>query len=146
MDYYSNAEDQLQSANILSEAGKYRTPVTLLCLACELFLKSLAEYKIPDSPLMESHDVIALGEALREEIDFKRLRPYLNTIRKYHNDSRYPFDPKVYTKEFYGELLQIVLVVKSEIDKVNASKSTRQALEEKFGKDKVIDTSKEERK
>jgi len=64
MDYYLNAEEQLKAANGLCELGFYRQGVTLLCLSCELYLKSLAEHILPDSPLLESHDVIGLGGAL----------------------------------------------------------------------------------
>ena len=146
MDFYLNAEEQLRSANILFENGVYRTPVTNLYLACELYLKSLVEVQDPNNPYLDSHDIVNLGDILKDEFDFKTLRPKLNFLRKYLNDSRYPFNSGVYTKEFYEELLQIVLDVKYAIDNVNAAKPTKQLLEEKFGKEKVIDTTGEEGK
>jgi len=144
MDFYSNAEEQLRAANSQYKDGMYRTPVANLFLACELFLKSLVEGHNPDSPFLDTHDILNLAREIDGLINFKKLSTKLGLMRKYHNDSRYPFNPAVYTKEFYDELLQIVLEVKSEIDKATANKSTKQVLEEKFGKGKVTDIRDEE--
>lgn len=58
-------------------------------------------------------------------------------MRKYLNDSRYPYDAKIYTKDFYEECLAAILNVKDEIDSANSKKSLEESLGEKFGKDKV---------
>ena len=146
MNYYLNAEDQLRSANVLFKGGEYRTPIALLFLACELYLKSLLEKTNPDSNYLNTHDIVNIGLSLKTEIDYNYVAPKLAFLRKYHNDSRYPFNPEVYTEDFYNECLSVVLDVKSEIDKANAAKPTKQVLEEKFGKNKVIDTTKNENK
>ena len=146
MDFYLNAEEQLESANILFENGIYRTPIANLFLACELYLKSLVEVHNPDSQFLDTHDILNLAREIDGLIDFKKLSTKLGLMRKYHNDSRYPFNVEIYTKEFYNELLQIVLDVKNEINKANAAKPPKQVLEEKFGKNKVIDTTKNENK
>ncbi|MDR0300796.1 MAG: HEPN domain-containing protein [Treponema sp.] len=92
MNYYTNACEQLEGAELLAASGKYRLAVTLLCLSSELFLKSLAEYIDPKSPLLDSHDIVGLGYLIRNDIDYKNLTPKLRLMRKYLNDSRYPFD------------------------------------------------------
>ena len=58
MDYYINAEEQLEGAKILANSEKYRIAVTLLCLSCELFLKSFVERKDPMNPYLNSHDIV----------------------------------------------------------------------------------------
>jgi len=94
MDYYVNACEQLEGAKILSAAQKYRLAVTLLCLSGELFLKSLVERKDPESPLLNSHDIVNLGNIIRDDVDYTSVAPKLSFLRKYLNDSRYPFDPR----------------------------------------------------
>ena len=146
MDYYSNAEDQLRSAKILFNGGEYRTPIALLFLACELYLKSLLENTNPSSNYLNTHDIINIGLSIKEKIDYSYVAPKLAFLRKYLNDSRYPFNPDIYTEDFYYECLSVVLDVKSEIDKANTAKTAGQVLKEKFGKGKVIDNTKEESK
>lgn|GEM_PF-653413 len=140
MDYYINAEEQLDGAKVLADSGKYRLAVTLLCLSCELFIKSLAEPKAPNNPLLDSHDIVGLGRLIRDDVDYVLLAPSLAFLRKYLNDSRYPFNAKVYTKEFYDECLEKVLVVKKEIDVANDKKTDAEKLSEKFG-DKNVTVS-----
>ena len=141
MDYYVNACEQLDGAEVLAASGKYRLAVTLLCLSCELFLKSLAESKDPENPLLDSHDIVGLGYFICNDVDYKELAPKLAFIRKYLNDSRYPFDVNIYTEEFYRKCYESVSVTKREIDSVNAKKSVLEQLSKKFGKDKVVDKS-----
>lgn len=139
MDYYINAKEQLEGAKVLADAGKYRLSVTLLCLSCELFLKSLAEHKDSMNPLLDSHDIVGLGHMVRDDVDYKSLAPKLTFMRKYLNDSRYPFDSKVYSKELYERCLESVLAVKQEVDSATARKSDAERLGEKFGRDNVSD-------
>ena len=139
MDYYANACEQLEGAEILYAAQKYRLAVTLLCLSGELFLKSLVERKDPESPLLNSHDIVNLGNIIRDDVDYTSIAPKLSLLRKFLNDSRYPFDFKIYTKEFYNECLNAVTVIRFEIDNANSIKSDIERLRENFGKDKVID-------
>ena len=139
MDFYVNACEQFESAEILAASGKYRVAVTLLCLSCELFLKSLVERKDPKNPLLDSHDIVGLGRLIRDDINYSVVASKLTFMRKYLNDSRYPFDSSVYTAEFYQTCLESVLVVRQEIDSVNAKKSTVELLSERFGKDKIKD-------
>jgi HEPN domain-containing protein len=91
MNFYANACEQLEGAEILANSEKYRLAITLLCLSCELFLKSLAERKDPRNPLLNSHDIVNLGHLIKDDIDFNAVAPKLAFIRKYLNDSRYPF-------------------------------------------------------
>jgi len=137
VDFYINASEQLEGAQILADSQKYRIAVTLLCLSCELFLKSLAERKDPMNPLLNSHDIVNLGNLIRDEVDFKALAPKLAFIRKYLNDSRYPYNDRIYTKIFYEECLEAVLAIKREIDFVNVRKSDFELLSEKFGNKNV---------
>jgi len=139
MDYYVNACEQLEGAKILSAAQKYRLAVTLLCLSGELFLKSFVERKDPESPLLNSHDIVNLGNIIRDDVDYTSVAPKLSFLRKYLNDSRYPFDLKTYTEEFYLECLDAVKAIQFEIDNANSSKSDFERLREKFGKYKVAD-------
>ena len=139
MDYYVNACEQLEGAEVLAASEKYRLAVTLLCLSSELFLKSLVERKEPSNPLLNSHDIINLGNLIKDEVDLKTLAPKLAFIRKYLNDSRYPFDYEIYTREFYEDCLESVLVIRQEIDCANARKSDVERLREKFGKDNVFE-------
>ena len=115
MDYYVNACEQLDGAEVLAASGKYRLAVTLPCLSCELFLKSLVESKDPATPLLDSHDIVGLGHSIRNDVDNKELAPKLTFIRKYLNDSRYPFDVNIYTEKFYSECFESVSVTKREI-------------------------------
>jgi hypothetical protein len=104
-----------------------------------LFLKSLAERKDAMNPLLDSHDIVGLGYMIRDDVDYKSLAPKLTFMRKYLNDSRYPFDSKVYSKELYERCLESVLAVKHGVDFVISSKSDAERLGEKFGKDNVSD-------
>jgi len=139
VDYYTNAEEQLESAKILAGSEKYRIAVTLLSLSCELFLKSLVERKDPLNPLLNSHDIVNLGAFIKNDVDFKKLAPQLAFMRKYLNDSRYPYDAKVYTEGFYLNCLERVLEVKSEIDAAFEKIPMLESLQEKFGKNNVRD-------
>ena len=142
MDYYINANEQLDGAKVLAEAEKYRLAVTLLCLSCELFIKSLVELKAPNNPLLDSHDIVGLGRLVRNDVDYVQLAPNLAFLRKYLNDSRYPFNVNIYTQEFYEECLEKVLFVRKEIDLANAKKSNIEKLSKKFGSNNVTDETK----
>jgi len=91
MNYYVNAEEQLDGAQILAASEKYRLAVTLLCLSCELYLKSAVEAISPMNPLLNSHDIVNLGALIKDKVDFQKIAPSLAFMRKYLNDSRYPF-------------------------------------------------------
>ena len=139
MDYYNNACEQLEGAELLAASEKYRLAVTLLCLSCELYIKSLAERKDPANPLLDSHDIVNLGNLIRDDVDYRTIAPRLAFMRKYLNDSRYPFNYEVYTKDFYCECLDAVLAIRQEIDHANSKKSDIELLSEKFGKENVTD-------
>jgi HEPN domain-containing protein len=142
VNYYINAEEQLEGAEVLAASGKYRLAVTLLSLSCELFLKSLAESKDPMNPLLDSHDIVGLGHLIRNDVDYKAISPKLTFMRKYLNDSRYPFDAKAYTKELYEECHVAVLAIKHQIDSANAKKSNIERLSERFGSENVTEKPK----
>ena len=137
MDYYTNAKEQLECAKILADSGKYRLAVTLLCLSCELFLKSLVERKDPANPLLNRHDIVNLGALIKNDVDFMKLAPQLAFMRKYLNDSRYPYDVKAYTDDFYQNCLDRILEVKSEIDAAFAKIPMLKSLQYRFGKDNI---------
>jgi len=139
VDYYVNACEQFEGAKILAASNKYRLAVTLLCLSSELFIKSLVERKDPMNPLLDSHDIVGLGHIIRNDINYKSLAPKLAFMRKYLNDSRYPFDPKIYTEAFYKDFLESVSVIQQEIDSVNANKSDIELLRERFGEGNVTE-------
>jgi hypothetical protein len=134
MNYYTNACEQLEGAELLAASGKYRLSVTLLCLSGELFLKSLAEYKDPKNSLLDSHDIVGLGYLIRNDIDYNNTIPKLRLLRKYLNDSRYPFDTTVYTEDFYNACHEAVIFIKNEIDSTNNKKSMEERINKKFGK------------
>ena len=67
----------------------------------------------------------------------KKLASQLAFMRKYLNDSRYPYDAKVYTDDFYQNCLDRVLVVKSEIDTAYAKIPMLKSLQDRFGKDYI---------
>jgi len=138
VDFYNNAFEQLESAKILAESGKFRVAVTLLCLSGELFLKSLVERKDPNNQFLNTHDIVGLGNALKDDVDFNVLAPRLKFLRKYLNDSRYPFDAQVYTKAFYEECLESILDIQYEVDSANSKKSDVERLSERFGADSVF--------
>ena len=142
MDYYINANEQLEGAEVLAASEKYRLSITLLCLSGELFIKSLVEKKDPMNPLLDSHDIVGLGHLIRSDVDYQTLAPKLSFMRKYLNDSRYPYDTKIYTKKFYEEFLGYVQSIKEEVDRANEKKYDVERLSEKFGKDKVKDKKK----
>jgi HEPN domain-containing protein len=138
VDYYINACEQLEGAKILAASKMYRLAVTLLCLSGEMFLKSLVERKDPMNPLLNSHDIVNLGNLIRNDINYESIAPKLSFLRKYLNDSRYPFDLNVYTEMLYLECLDSIVMIQLAIDSVNIGKSDMELLKEKYGNNNVI--------
>ena len=141
MDFYTNACEQFESAQILASSEKYRVAVTLLCLAGELFLKSLVELKYPGHSLLNTHDIVGLGRVIKDDVDYKTLAPHLAFLRKYLNDSRYPFDHTVYSFDFYEECRASTLAIKQSVETAYSKIPVVDRLKANFGQDKVVDKS-----
>lgn len=132
MDFYENATDVHEAAEILYKNGKYRMSVYNSCLAIELYLKSklsLVEY---DVRLEASHDVVNIYRCLTNRFSSsKDLTLVINLCRKYFNESRYPYKGvEAFTSEFALEFLKHLLDVKSYID--NECSATMEDLQKKF--------------
>ena len=119
MDYYTNAQETEQAANVLLETGLYRQSVYMSCLATELYLKSklhLVKYR---EGLEFSHDIVNLYRALltryqpKVDMDIMVVR-----CRKYFSESRYPYanDTSIYTNEFAKEFVEFIALLKDYID------------------------------
>ena len=132
MDYYDNAVDVHETAEILYNNGKYRMSIFNVCLAVELYLKSrlsLVEY---DVRLESSHDVITIYHSLTKRFDSsKNLIPAINMCRKYFNESRYPYDGKdIFTQEFAFEFLNYLTDIRNYVD--NECVATLDDLKKKY--------------
>jgi len=119
VNFYDNAKETEQAANVLFDAGIYRQSVYMACLAVELYLKSKLHLVEHNEDLEFSHDVINLYRAL-----LTRYQPQVNMdsmitkCRKYMTESRYPYsrDVNVFTEEFACEFLNFVTAVKDFVD------------------------------
>ena len=134
MDFYDNAVDVHEAADILYNNGKYRMAVFNACLAIELYLKSrlpLVEY---DIRLESSHDVINIYRCLTARFrSLKDLTPMINMCRKYYNEARYPYEGRdVFTIEFAAEFMGYLADVKDYIE--NECVATLSDLKSKYGK------------
>ena len=118
MDFYDNAADVHETADILYDHKKYRMSVYNTCLAVELYLKSrlsLVEY---DARLESSHDVVNIYRCLAKRFrSSKDLMPALNMYRKYFNEARYPYSgTDVFTQEFALEFQHYLTDIKNYVD------------------------------
>jgi len=134
VDFYENAVDVHEAADILYNSGKYRMAVFNVCLAIELYLKSrlpLVEY---DVRLESSHDVINIYRCLTTRFrSSKDLTPMINMCRKYYNESRYPYNGKdVFTGEFAADFIGYLADIKNYVD--NECIATLDDLKTKFEK------------
>jgi len=132
VDFYSNATDIHESAEILFNNGKYRMAVYNVCLSVELYLKSkllLVDY---EPRLESSHDTINIYRCLTKRFKSSKDLTYaINMCRKYFNESRYPYGTtEVYTSEFASEFLEYLSDVKFYID--NECVATLDDLKAKF--------------
>ena len=133
MDFYDNAVDVHETANILYDHEKYRMSVFNACLAAELYLKSrlsLVEY---DARLESSHDVINIYRCLTKRFSSsKDLKPALNMCRKYFNEARYPYgDTDAFTQAFALEFQKYLSDIKNYVD--NECAASLDDLKKKFG-------------
>jgi hypothetical protein len=87
--------------------------------------------------LLNGHDLIKLGAELSKEPNYVKIAPSLRLLRKYLNYSRYPFNPSVYTKQFCDECLEIVMLVKDNVDLITSRKPLETKLNDKFNKNKA---------
>ena len=132
MEYYDNAVDVHETAEILYNNGKYRMSIYNVCLAAELYLKSrlsLVEY---DSRLESSHDVIGIYRCLTKRFPSSNdLTQAINMCRKYFNETRYPYDGTgIFTSEFALEFLNFLMEIKNYVD--NDCIATLDDLKKKF--------------
>ena len=120
MNFYDNAVEVHQAAEILYINEQYRISVSNSCLAIELYLKSKLHLTEKGEDYAYSHDTINMYVQLTKR--FKAhdgLFQIVKLGRKYFNESRYPHgDTAIYTKEFAQEFLGYVEEIKSYIDDV----------------------------
>ena len=118
MDYYDNAKDVHESAEILCSNGKYRMSVYNACLAVELYLKSKLSLVEHSVNLEASHDIVNIFRCLTKRFpSSKNLKSSISYCRKYLNESRYPaMGTEAYTEEFANTFLEYVQDVKKYID------------------------------
>ena len=118
MNFYDNAVEVHQAAEILCNNEQFRLSVANSCLAMELYLKSKLHLTEKGEDYAYSHDMINMFIQLANR--FKPRNELLQIVklgRKYFNESRYPHgDTAVYTKEFAQEFLKHVEEIKSYID------------------------------
>ena len=134
MNFYDNAVDVHETAEILYENGKYRMSVYNSCLAMELYLKSKLILTDDGVSFELSHDVINIFRCINKKFpSSKELFKTVNYCRKYFNESRYPaFGTEVYTNEFASEFLGYVEDIKNYID--NECIITDDDLKKKFNR------------
>ena len=125
MDMYKLAVDDMESADTLFNACKYRNSIYMYCMAVEKFLKSKIDYVEHPSELEVNHDVVGLIRCLNAKYPFNGDFRFITVVRKYFNESRYPYTPKeideVFTKDFAMEFQRYTADIKNYIDNdVNA--------------------------
>ena len=120
MDFYDNAIEVHQAADVLCKSGQYRMSVSTSCLAIELYLKSKLHLTENGEDYAYSHDTINMYIHLANRFKpNESLFHSIKLVRKYFTESRYPYDDTaIYTKEFAQEFLEYVAAVKDYIDNV----------------------------
>ena len=120
MNYYDNAMEVHEVAEILRKHGKYRISVYNSCLAMELYLKSKLPLVDDGEQLEFSHDVVNIYRHLNKRFaSVKDLLKIITMGRKYFNESRYPRgDTEIYTdefaKKFFGYVENIISYINNE--------------------------------
>jgi len=134
VDFYDNAADVHETAEILAENGKYRMSVFNACLAIELYLKSRLSLAEGGAQFELSHDVVNIYRCLNKRFaPAKDLYQEINYSRKYFNESRYPSSgTEIFTKEFALEFLEYADDVKNYVD--NKCVADIEDLKDKFTK------------
>ena len=133
MEYYDNAVDVHESAEVLYNNQKYRMSIYNVCLAAELYLKSRLQLVEHDTRLESSHDVIGIYRCLSSRFrSSKDLTQAINMCRKYFNETRYPYDGTgVFTAEFAKDFLDYLSDIRSYVD--NECVATLEDLKKRFG-------------
>ena len=118
MNYYDNAVEAHEVAELLYKSSKYRFSIYNSCLAMELYLKSRLQLVDNWEKYEFSHDIINIYRHLTKRfISSKNLLKSVTLGRKYFNESRYPHgDMKAYTKEFAQEFLGHLEDIKNYVD------------------------------
>ena len=134
MNYYDNALEVHDAAEILFKNSKYRISIYNSCLAVELYMKSKLSLVNGGERFEFSHDVVNIYRLLCKRYEPKNdLLHAVSLSRKYFNESRYPHgDVEIYTEEFAQEFLGYVDDVKNYID--NDCEATIDDLKNKFQK------------
>ena len=118
MDFYENAVDVHEAAEILNKNGKHRMSVYNSCLAIELYLKSRLPLVENAASFEMSHDVVNIYRTLNKRSTSKKNLTRIVTLsRKYFNESRYPSSgTKMFTNELAAEFLEYVSEIKDYVD------------------------------
>jgi len=134
VNFYDNALEVHQSAEILYKNEHYRMSVSTSCLAMELYLKSKLYLTEKGEDYAYGHDAINMYRELANRFGFdKWLFEIVKLSRKYFNESRYPHgDTAIYTKAFAQEFLGYVADIKDFID--NECIATVDDLKDKYRK------------
>ena len=118
MNYYDNAVEAHEVAELLYDSSKYRFSIYNSCLAMELYLKSRLQLVDDWEKYEFSHDIINIYRHLTKRfISSKDLLKSVTLGRKYFNESRYPHgDMEAYTKEFAQEFLDHLSDIRNYVD------------------------------
>ena len=132
MDYYNLAENHQITARILIDNGQHMDSVYHSCLAVEMYLKSKHSVLFPDSELSKSHDVIGISrDVLKQYPSSYDLKHIFISVRKYMNESRYPYNGlSVYTEDFAEDFFEYIKIIKAYID--NECQATLEDLHKRF--------------
>jgi len=118
MDYYSNAVSWHTAAINSTTSGDYQQAVYSSCLAIELYLKSKVAAVSNDYALLSTHDIIGLyNKVLMGRFGKnKDVETMLPKVRKYFNESRYPYDIKIFDDQLADQFLAYINNAKDYID------------------------------
>jgi HEPN domain-containing protein len=83
VNYYTLGEEEIEITNTLIEAGHYRPAVTHACLGIEYFLKSKLITILPDSNLLENHDILGIYRELQKSI--RQIKSYSKMFNSVEN-------------------------------------------------------------
>ena len=114
MNFYDNAAEVHQAAEILYNNKQFRLSIANSCLAIELYLKSKLHLTEKGEDYAYSHDMINMFLELAKRFNPpEELLQIVKLSRKYFNESRYPHgDTAVYSDKFAQEFLEYVNKIK----------------------------------
>lgn len=121
MNYYDLAIRNIKAVNDLINSDNFIQAVYFSCLTIEYLLKSKLDYVEHEESLEQSHDVVNLLRSYTRKYPTSKDLKFINRIRKYFNESRYPSSniddiDKIYNKDFALEFYKYINIIKNYID------------------------------